>query len=252
MSMRLCVESLSAGYSSVIFEGISFALKAGETMVILGRSGCGKTTLLRCLTGFHRPFGGRVFLDGQEIINSKGSLYDESELRRHIALVMQEPCLLPFYRVAKNISLGVEASNRISALAIQAGVREIAMRLDLGKEADLTDLLSRFPDQLSGGQRQRVQLARSLMLRPDVLLLDEPTANLDAETTSEVIATLASLRDRIQSPDLGMIIVTHSLDVARRAANRVLKLEATRLIDATEAASLPVQRPTCAGPKPSL
>ncbi|MEN3304230.1 MAG: NitT/TauT family transport system ATP-binding protein [Micromonosporaceae bacterium] len=184
--------------------GIDLKVSAGEFVAIVGRSGCGKSTLLRLMAGLLAPTGGRVVIDGTEVTRP----------RRDIALMFQRPALLPWRSVLDNVLLPIEF----------AGARRSAHRARARELLDMVGLDGfhrRLPHELSGGMQQRVALCRALIMRPRVMLMDEPFSALDALTRAELAVEL----QRIHMENLATIVfVTHSIEEAVLLADRVVVL----------------------------
>jgi putative spermidine/putrescine transport system ATP-binding protein len=196
-----------------VLRGISLAVPRGELVCLLGPSGCGKTTLLRILAGLIMPDEGRVLIRGADVTRTP-------PYARRIGLVFQNYALFPHMTVRNNVAFGLEAR----------GVREpevgerIARALGLLR---LTGLEHRYPRQLSGGQQQRVALARSLVLNPDVLLLDEPLSNLDARLRQEVRDEIRALQREL---GITTVLVTHDQEEALTLADRIVVLEGGAIV----------------------
>lgn len=219
MKVALEVRNLDVSYNNnKVIKNLSMLIYDGETVAIIGRSGCGKSTLLRSICALQTPNNGDIFLFGQKIIQSGHPLFQEWEITRNMMMVPQNPTLLPYMNVFKNISTGIKLVFNLSKKEVRKITVEIAD--DLG----LTEVLYRFPEELSGGQVQRVQLARALVLKPNILLLDEITSNIDPQTTSEVIQTLWKMRQILQNRNQTIVIVTHLLDFSSDFADRILFL----------------------------
>jgi putative ABC transport system ATP-binding protein len=198
-----------------ILEGISFSIKAGETVAIVGASGSGKSTLLSLLAGLDTPSSGEVMLAGQAL-----SRLDEdgrAALRgRHVGFVFQAFQLLPSLTALENVMLPLELVGR--------GDAETAACRILG-QVGLGERLGHYPRQLSGGEQQRVALARAFVAEPDVLFADEPTGNLDTRTGASIIELLFELNAHHGTT---LVLVTHDPALAERC-QRVLRLDAGRL-----------------------
>ncbi len=203
-----------------VLDDVNLDIRGGECIALLGRSGSGKSTLLNLLGGIDRPDDGTVVFDGKPL-----HCLPERELtlfrREHLGFVYQFFNLIPTLTVAENVRLPLELN----------GVRanEIAPRV--GRELDRVGLGDRhpaFPDQLSGGEQQRVAIARALIHRPRLVLADEPTGNLDAETGQQILGMLTDLS---RPEGRALVIVTHSLAVAE-TADRILTLTDGRLTKA--------------------
>jgi len=183
-------------------EGISFALMPGEFFSLVGPSGCGKTTTLRMVAGFEQPTSGEIFLNGL-------LLSDRKPYQRNVSTVFQNYALFPHLTVAQNVAFGLE---RRGARETRKQVAEVLQVVQLaGKE-------SRFPAQLSGGEKQRAALARSLVLKPDVLLLDEPLAALDPQLRKQMRAELKALQ---REAGIAFLFVTHDQGEALSLSDRV-------------------------------
>jgi putative ABC transport system ATP-binding protein len=198
-------------------DGISLDVEPGTSLAITGPSGCGKSTLLGLIAGLDTPTTGRVSIGGREI--SMLPDRDRTRVRRHeIGLVFQSDNLLPFLTSTENVSvqLALDEPGEGDARSL-----ELLAALGLDEEAD------RFPDQLSGGQRQRVAVARALIHRPSLIVADEPTGSLDAESAEAVVKLLLAAQ---RASGATMVVVTHEPEVARRL-DRVVGMLDGRLAD---------------------
>ena len=192
------IKNINASYgSNHVLKDVSINIKNKDFYTFLGPSGCGKTTLLRLIAGFEKSQSGELYIDGKEVSNS-------SPWERDVGMVFQNYALWPHMTVFKNISFGLE-EKRLSSTEIKKKVEEV---LEL---VDLKDLSKRYPYQLSGGQQQRVALARTLVVRPKVLLLDEPLSNLDAKLRVQMRKELLDLHQKL---DITTIFVTHDQEEA--------------------------------------
>ena len=211
--------------------GIDFAMERGEVVVIIGSSGGGKTTFLRCLNFLETPDMGTISVGGEEIFNAAVKYTDaeEREKRLRFGLVFQSFNLFPQYTARENVAmpLALRLFERRSAglsrhekHALKKSVNiEAHERADeILAEVGLAEKKSLYPHQLSGGQCQRVAIARALALSPDILCFDEPTSALDPELTGEVLRVIRDLK----SGDRTMIIVTHEMAFARQVADKVI------------------------------
>lgn len=192
------------GSASPAVDDVSLDIMPGEFFVLLGPSGCGKTTLLRMIAGFEIPTEGQILIDGQDMA-------DVPPNKRPVNMVFQSYAVFPHMTVAQNVGYGL----KIAGVARNEIETRVAEALELVK---LDGLEARMPDQLSGGQRQRVALARSLVMRPKVLLLDEPLSALDAKLRAQMQFELADLQDKV---GITFITVTHDQDEALSMAGRI-------------------------------
>jgi spermidine/putrescine transport system ATP-binding protein/putrescine transport system ATP-binding protein len=188
----------------VAVDNVSLDINAGEFFVLLGPSGCGKTTLLRMIAGFELPTEGQILIDGQDMAGIPPN-------KRPVNMVFQSYAVFPHMSVADNVAYGLKIAGVAKA--------DIATRVEESLElVSLGGLGKRMPDQLSGGQRQRVALARSLVMRPKVLLLDEPLSALDAKLRAHMQFELADLQDKL---GITFVTVTHDQDEALSMACRI-------------------------------
>jgi putative ABC transport system ATP-binding protein len=206
-----------AGRRRDVLCGVSMQVPAGTCVALLGRSGSGKSTLLNLIAGIDRPSAGRVCVSGREV--SAMPEHDRTLFRRtQVGFVFQFFHLLPTLTVEENVRLPLELAGR----GADAGARAAAMLAAVG----LGDRARSFPDRLSGGEQQRVAVARALVHDPALVLADEPTGALDAETGRHVLAMLLALsRERGKT----VVVVTHSDEVAR-AADAVFELAGGRVV----------------------
>lgn len=196
-----------------VLKGISFSLEQGEVLSIIGSSGGGKTTLLRCLNFLEFAEKGSISVGGKLLFD--GSSIDEKKIREnrlHFGLVFQSFNLFPQYTVLKNVTLAPVLLKRDTPEAIEAKAKELIAKVGL------TEKMHNYPCQLSGGQQQRVAIARALAMNPDVLCFDEPTSALDPELTGEVLKVIKSLKDKNST----MIVVTHEMEFARNVSDKVM------------------------------
>jgi osmoprotectant transport system ATP-binding protein len=200
-----------------IIDELNLAIMPGETVVLLGRSGSGKTTILKLINRLIEPSAGQVLVEGMSTLD-----WDPIRLRRHIGYVIQEVGLFPHRTVAQNVAIVPSLEGWIPDRT-EVRIREM---LDLvGLEPE--EFGPRYPDELSGGQRQRVGAARALAADPSILLLDEPFGALDPITRSEIRAEFRNLQSRLNKT---MVFVTHDVKEAFLLADRIGLVEAGRLI----------------------
>ena len=211
---------------------ISFSLKKGEVLAIIGSSGSGKTTLLRCLNFLETPSNGKISVNDKVLFDSNdSSAKSDSEIRKrrlHFGLVFQSFNLFPQYTVIENIMLApkLAAKEQIKQTGEYMGAKSYKEALEIIKSnaksllerVGLSEKSESYPCNLSGGQQQRVAIARALALNPDVLCFDEPTSALDPELTGEVLNVIRSLK----TSDSTMIVVTHEIEFARDVADKII------------------------------
>jgi osmoprotectant transport system ATP-binding protein len=220
------VEFRSVGYSvagRTILEDVSFKMASGETVVLLGRSGSGKTTTLKLVNRLLEPTSGEVLVEGR-----KTTEWEAIRLRRSIGYVIQEVGLFPHFTVARNIGL-VPSLESWPEEKVAARVSEMLSLVGL----DSGQFASRFPRQLSGGQRQRVGVARALAGDPSILLLDEPFGALDPITRSEIQKEFRALQKHLGKT---MLFVTHDVREAFILADRIGLMKDGRLLALVPAA----------------
>ena len=213
--LQLTAVSLAYAGHRVVTD-LSFALHAGAIGCLLGPSGCGKTTVLRAIAGFERVARGEIRLSGEVVSDATTHVPPE---HRRVGMVFQDHALFPHLRVAENVGFGLggmsegERSGRVAELLATIGLER------LGRS---------YPHELSGGQQQRVALARALVNRPALLLADEPTGNIDTQSTREVLELLRGYHERGQT----IVLVTHDPRVAS-AADRVIHMRDGRISEET-------------------
>ena len=193
-----------------VLKGVSFSLEKGQVLAIIGSSGGGKSTLLRCLNFLETPDSGEIIVDGKQLL--AGTEEQIRKNRLHFGLVFQNFNLFPQYTVLENVTL---APNLLK-LGTPEEIRENASRL-LAK-VGLSQKSGNYPYQLSGGQQQRTAIARALALNPEILCFDEPTSALDPELTGEVLRCIRELKDSGNT----MIVVTHEMEFAKLVADVVI------------------------------
>lgn len=205
-------------YEVHALDGVSLSVEEGEFLAIIGTSGSGKTTLLQILGGLDEPTAGGVWIRGNSL---KDMTEDERTIfrRRNIGFVFQQYNLIPVINVYENIVLPL----RLDGAEIDEKLLE-----DIVRTLKIGEKLENLPEELSGGQQQRVAIARALMVKPAVLLCDEPTGNLDSVTSMEVISLLKTCAARFHQT---VIVVTHQEAIAQMA-DRILRVEDGKLYDA--------------------
>lgn len=193
-----------------VLKGISFEINNGEIGVVLGRSGAGKTTLIRCINGLESFDSGKIVLDDIEIKSSS----DMKEVRGQIGMVFQNFNLFPHLSVIENI---IESPVRVFGKNKDEAIKEA---LELLEMVDLLDKKDHYPYQLSGGQQQRVAIARSCALKPKVLCFDEPTSALDKENIQKVEDIIGRCKER----GMAILIITHDTVFAEEIADKTLNI----------------------------
>jgi osmoprotectant transport system ATP-binding protein len=202
---------------TTILDGVSLEVSKGEILILLGASGCGKTTTLKMINRLIEPTSGEVFVEGKRTID-----WNPIELRRHIGYVLQEAGLFPHFSVEENVGL----IPRLESWDEEKQKGRVSEMLSLvGLEPE--KFMSRFPHELSGGQRQRVGVARALAADPDVLLLDEPFGALDAITRTSLQKEFARL---VRSLGKTAVFVTHDLHEAMLLGSRIALMEMGRIV----------------------
>ena len=213
MSKMIQIEKLSKQFGDVVvLRDVNACIAPGEVISVIGPSGTGKSTLLRCLNLLDRPSGGRILVNGQDLLDPAT---DVAALRRRMGMVFQSFNLFAHLTALENLTVGPQKLLGVSASeARQEGLRLLQM-VGLGECAE------RFPHELSGGQKQRVAIARCLSMQPEIILFDEPTSALDPTMVSEVLAVIR----RLARQGMTMIIVTHEMAFARDVSSRVFYMD---------------------------
>ncbi len=209
----LVLNSLTKRYgAAAVVDGLSLSIAQGEFVSLLGPSGCGKTTTLQMIAGFVEPTSGSIVLNGKELRNVPAN-------RRGLGIVFQNYALFPHMTAAQNVGFGLEMQGVSTA--------ECADRVaDILKLVGLTHLADRYPARMSGGQQQRVALARALVIKPGVLLLDEPLSNLDAKLREEMQLELRSIQRTLGTTTL---LVTHDQSEALALSDRIVVMNQGRV-----------------------
>ncbi|EKD32818.1 MAG: hypothetical protein ACD_76C00142G0007 [uncultured bacterium] len=222
--IRLKNVSKAYGPDFVGVKNINLHIKPGEFVFIVGQSGTGKTTLAKLLFAELRPTSGQIEIGGWEISNIRPA--EIPYLRRQIGVVFQDFKLLPKKTVMENVAFALEVAGE-PPKRIREIVPNVLRIVGLEKKAD------RYPHQLSGGEQQRVSIARALVHRPKILVADEPTGNLDAITTHEIV----DLLKKINEFGTTIVLVTHNRDVVNKLRKRVITLENGEIVSDVEAGS---------------
>ena len=195
--------------SNEVLKGVSLDVARGDVVAIIGRSGSGKSTLLRCINGLETYQSGAIVADGIEV---GGTGTDLRELRRHVGMVFQQFNLFPHLTAAENVMLAPTVVNKVSARDARDTAAEMLAKVGLSEKMDA------YPSQLSGGQQQRVAIARSLAMRPKVLLCDEITSALDPELVNEVLRVV----EQLAREGMTLILVTHEMRFARDVGTKLV------------------------------
>lgn len=217
---------LRAGFVRAL-DGVSFEVRPGEAVTIVGESGSGKTTLLRTILGLAQSTGGEITFDGKRIDGCR--LEDLAWLRSNVGFVQQDPygALAPFMTVSRILKEPL-AINKVDPAEHEQRVRNV---MDEVRLIPADDFLNKFPHMLSGGQQQRLVIARAMILRPKLIVADEPVSMLDASVRVEIL----ELMRRIQrAHNLGMIYITHDLSSVRYFSERVFIMYAARIVEKTD------------------
>jgi len=215
----ISVENLSKSFGDLlVLDNINEHISQGEKVVIIGPSGSGKSTFLRCLNLLEKPTSGTILVEGEDITAKD---CDINAVRCKMGMVFQHFNLFPHKTTLGNLTLAPIHTKRMSsAEAVKFG-------MELLERVGLTDKANVYPAQLSGGQKQRVAIARSLAMRPHIMLFDEPTSSLDPEMVGEVLDVMKQLvRD-----GMTMVVVTHEMGFAREVGTRVLFMDEGKIVE---------------------
>lgn len=213
------VKNLRKSFGEVeVLKGVDFSLEKGQVLAIIGPSGGGKTTLLRCINLLERADEGTLELNGELLYDGKSTKMTDEEIRKnrlHFGMVFQQFNLFPQYTAMQNVMLAPKLHKKDTPEAIEKNAKELLDRVGLEDKAD------NYPCELSGGQQQRVAIARALAMNPDILCFDEPTSSLDPEITGEVMRVIRGLAEE----DTTMIVVTHEMGFAKEVADKVVFID---------------------------
>lgn len=204
------VENLHKKFNQLeVLKGIDVNVEKGEIIAIIGPSGSGKSTFLRCINRLEEPTYGKIFIDGENILDKKT---DINKIREKVGMVFQHFNLFPHKTVMENIIL--------APMKLKGYTKEQAetKALELLQKVGLVEKKDTYPNQLSGGQKQRIAIARALAMEPEVMLFDEPTSALDPEMIKEVLDVMIDLAKE----GMTMLIVTHEMGFAKNVASRIL------------------------------
>ena len=203
------IENLCKKYGELsVLENINTEIHKGDVVSIIGPSGCGKSTFIRCLNLLEQPTSGKIFIDGEDILDKNA---DVCKLRQKMGMVFQSFNLFSHLMIIENIMLGpVDLLKKSRQEAYDEGMELLDM-------VGLANKAFAYPDELSGGQKQRVAIARTLAMHPDIVLFDEPTSAIDPTMVSEVLAVIRKLAAK----GMTMMIVTHEMNFAKNVSNRI-------------------------------
>jgi polar amino acid transport system ATP-binding protein len=219
---------------NVVLNGIDLTLDSRQVLVVIGRSGSGKSTMLRCINLLEPIQEGRIFFEGEEITR-KG--VDASAIRQRIGIVFQQFNLFPHLNALDNVTLAARRVKRMHRREAEKRGRDLLARVGLVEKADS------YPHQLSGGQQQRVAIARALMMEPHLMLFDEVTSALDPELVGEVLVVM---RDLAES-GMTMVVVTHEMQFAREVGDRLVFMDEGLIVEEGKPAEMlsnPKEEPT--------
>ena len=234
------VKNLKKNFGELeVLKGIDFSIEKGDVMAVIGSSGNGKTTLLRCINFLETPDEGEIAVNGETLFDaSQKDNSSESEIRKkrlHFGLVFQNFNLFPQYTVLGNVMLAKELLEKERPDYKQNKKEILAEIEEHGKallaQMGLADRMDHYPHQLSGGQQQRVAIARALAMEPDILCFDEPTSALDPELTGEVLKVIRSLAEHKTT----MVIVTHEMAFARDVADQIIFMDGGVVVEQGDA-----------------
>ena len=214
----LKIENLKKRFGSLeVLKGLSTEIRKGEVVVMIGPSGGGKSTFLRCMNLLEQPSAGSIVFNGTEIVGASEPV--KNAIRAEMGMVFQHFNLFPHLSILNNITLAPRLVRQTPRAAAEAEAMELLTRVGLADKAHA------YPQQLSGGQKQRVAIVRSLAMHPQVMLFDEPTSALDPEMVGEVLDVMKDLAKN----GMTMVVVTHEMRFAHDVATRILFLEGGRI-----------------------
>lgn len=218
-SIKVKVEKLNKSFGNLhVLKDVDMTVNENEVVCLIGASGSGKSTILRCLNFLEIKDSGNIFIGGEKI---ERDINDLNQVRARVGMVFQHFHLFPHMTVIENI---VEAPIHVKKVPKEQAYKDAR---ELLKKVGLSDKESVYPGKLSGGQKQRVAIARALAMKPEVMLFDEPTSALDPELVGEVLSTMKSLA----SEGMTMIVVTHEMGFAREVADWVVYMHDGRIVE---------------------
>jgi len=204
---------------------VNLAVRLGERVVVCGPSGSGKSTMIRCINRLEAHHEGRIVVDGIELTDD---LKNVTAIRREVGMVFQQFNLFPHLTVLENLTLAPMRARRMRRQAAEELARHYLARVRIPEQAD------KYPSQLSGGQQQRVAIARSLCMKPRIMLFDEPTSALDPEMIKEVLDVMVELAEE----GMTMLVVTHEMGFARKVADTMVFMDRGEIVEAAPPADL--------------
>lgn len=217
------INDLHKSFGSLhVLKGVDFQAKEGEVVAIIGPSGMGKSTFLRCVNYIERPDKGKLEIDGVKVDVEKSSEKTIKELRAKSSMVFQNYNVFKNKTVIENVMLPMVAVQKMQKAIAQERAVEYLQKVGL------MDKLNEYPSRLSGGQQQRVGIARAMAVNPKVMLLDEPTSSLDPELVSGILDILRNLANEHKRT---MLIVTHEMQFAKEVADRVIFMDDGRIVE---------------------
>lgn len=215
----ITIQSMSKWFGTFkVLDGIDLTVREGERIVVCGPSGSGKSTMIRCINGLEPFNGGSVVVNGIDL-TPKARVLDS--VRRNVGMVFQQFNLFPHLTVLENCTLAPRWVHKVSEREAERMALHYLEKVRIPEQAD------KYPRQLSGGQQQRVAIARSLCVKPRIMLFDEPTSSLDPEMVKEVLDTMADLAQ----DGMTIVCVTHEMGFARRIADRIVFMDRGRIVE---------------------
>ena len=207
--------------ANTVLDGVTVDIYKGDVVCVIGASGSGKSTFLRCLNLLEEPTGGQILFEGTDITDKKT---DINKQRQKMGMVFQQFNLFPHMTILENLTL--------APMKLQGKKREEteAEAMKLLERVGLQDRAAAYPNQLSGGQKQRIAIVRALCMKPDVMLFDEPTSALDPEMVGEVLSVMRDLAEE----KMTMVVVTHEMGFAREVATRVMFMDGGNFAEENE------------------
>jgi peptide/nickel transport system ATP-binding protein len=212
-------------------DGVSFDIRRGETLALVGESGCGKSTVARLIVGLHAPSRGEIVFEGVHV-SGPANVRDIARVRRRMQMIFQDPyaSLNPRWRVARIVAEPLRAQGQHRSAALQARVADLLRQVGLSSEDG-----HKYPHEFSGGQRQRICIARALSAHPDFLVCDEPTSALDVSVQAQILNLMKALQQRL---GLTYLFISHNLAVVAYIAHRIGVMYLGRMVELADAATL--------------